>query len=139
MSSYGSSNPPPAGPLIPSDANLSSLFLTKRANINKGTVTQLVGLNEPVTVNASAGVITMFQGVLASDASIAFTVTNSYCSADSVVLVNVVKYNGPAVTTAVITAFVTARTEGTFTVMVGNGSGAVLDNTEGLEIAFLIV
>ena len=122
-------------PTIPSDSNHTSIHMNK-TKITKGTVTQLTSTTTGVTVNAAAGVITMFTSVLAADATETFIVTNSSCSATSVVLVNHLSYTGTDAT-AVITVNVIDIAEGVFSVQVGNGSAAILDGI--LTIGFLIV
>ena len=55
---------------------------------DKGTVTQTTSLSTGVTLNKPAGVITLLSGgSISSDAVASFTVTNSYVSASSVVIV----------------------------------------------------
>ncbi len=125
----------PVPPTIPSDANLSSLQFNK-VDVTKGTVTQATSTTTGVTVNAAAGVITMVASTLAANATEAFIVTNSSCSASSVVLVNSLLYTGTD-STAVITVNVVDIAEGVFSVQVGNGSAAALDGV--LTVGFLIV
>jgi hypothetical protein len=125
----------PVPPTIPSDANLSSLQFNK-VDVTKGTVTQATSTTTGVTVNAAAGVITMVTSTLAANATEAFIVTNSSCSASSVVLVNSLLYTGTD-STAVMTVNVVDIAEGVFSVQVGNGSAAPLDGV--LSVGFLIV
>jgi len=123
-------------PTIPSDANHSSVHLNK-ANVTKGTVTQLTDVTTTVVVNAAAGVITMFTSTLAADATEAFTVTNSSCSATSVVLANGLGLTGAGGATAVITVNVEDVAEGSFVIRIGNGSAVALNGI--LTVGFLIV
>ena len=125
--------PPP--PLINSDAILTSL-VASRPKITKSTVTQLTSTTTAVTINASAGVVTTISSTLAADATETFVVNNSYCGADSVILVNHLSYTGTD-STAVITVNVVDIGSDVFSIQVGNGSGAVLDGS--LTIGFLIV
>ena len=133
--SYDSTLAPPPGPLIPFDANLTSLQFSK-TEVTKGTVTQATSTTTGVTVNAAAGVITMVASTLAANATEAFIVTNSSCSASSVVLVNSLLYTGTD-STAVMTVNVVDIAEGVFSVQVGNGSAAPLDGI--ITVGFLIV
>lgn len=74
---------------------------TNTLTLTKGEVTQLTSQTTPVTLNAGAGVVTTVAAANATHESLAFTVNNSNCLANSAVLVNVVDYSGagtPAVT-----------------------------------------
>lgn len=122
-------------PLTISDLKTSALEAS-RPHIIKGTVTQTGLITAGVTLNAAAGVITTVSSTLAADASVKFTVTNSFAAADSVILANVVGYTGTA-TTAVISVNVITKAEGSFEILIGNGSAAALDQV--LVIGFLIV
>ena len=52
----------------------------------KKLVTQITSVTEPVTLNAGSGTITTFAQTAAADAKVTFTFTNSYITADSIVL-----------------------------------------------------
>lgn len=60
--------------------------------VQKQDVTQATSLTTPVTANASAGVITMYDGALAADASAEFVFNNSKITADSVIMLQI-SYN----------------------------------------------
>lgn len=55
----------------------------------QGAVTQLTSKSTGVTLNKSAGRITMNNALLAGGASVVFTLTNSKISANDIVVVNV--------------------------------------------------
>lgn len=135
MSSFDSSFAPPPPPLIPTDSKFTSIQANK-TKVTKGTVTQLLTTSTGVTLNADAGVITCVASTLASNAAEAFLVTNANVSATSVVIANVVMYTGTQATAA-ISVFVNFTGEGSFNVVVANGSGAVLDGI--VTVGFMVV
>jgi len=55
----------------------------------QGTVTQLTSKSTGVTLNKSAGQITMNNAALAAQTNVSFTLTNSLISAKDVIIVNV--------------------------------------------------
>lgn len=55
----------------------------------KGTVTQITAITTGVTLNKQSGVITTVSSTLAAGANASFTVTNSKCFSDSVVMLTV--------------------------------------------------
>ena len=67
-------------------------FTADHVFINKGNVTQLTSATTPVTVNASAGIITTVSQTLAASATARFQVNNSEVDANSAVFATVVGY-----------------------------------------------
>lgn len=55
----------------------------------KGTVTQLTAITTGVTLNKQSGVITTVSSTLAAGSNASFTVTNSKCFSDSVIMLTV--------------------------------------------------
>jgi hypothetical protein len=74
----------------------------------QGTVTQLTGKSTGVTLNKSAGRITMNNEALAGNTAVSFTLTNSLISANDVIVLNV---SGGA-TAAAYTTYVSSMTTG---------------------------
>ncbi len=123
----------PTPPLIPGDLEVSSLQAT-RPKIVKDTVTQLVSTATGVTLNASAGIITMFTSTLAADASQEFVVTNSYVSSGVVILASIQDYSG---TTGLPNVIVDNIGNGSFNVVLQNCGAAALNGV--VKVSFLIV
>ncbi len=55
----------------------------------KGTVTQITAITTGVTLNKQSGLITTVSSTLAAGANASFTVTNSKCFSDSVIMLTV--------------------------------------------------
>ena len=74
------------------DPEFSTMYATEEigyAAAAQGTVTQATNKGTGVTLNKSAGKITMNAASLAGGAAVTFTLTNSTISANDVVIVNV--------------------------------------------------
>lgn len=74
------------------DPEFSTVYATEEigyAAAAQGTVTQATSKSTGVTLNKSAGKITMNAASLAGGAAVTFTLTNSTISANDVVIVNV--------------------------------------------------
>ena len=74
------------------DPEFSTMYATEEigyAAAAQGTVTQATNKGTGVTLNKSAGKITMNAASLAGGAAVTFTLTNSNISANDVVIVNV--------------------------------------------------
>jgi hypothetical protein len=110
------------------DVSASSVTTT-----GKGSVTQTTSVNTGVTVNASSGKITTVSLAIPSHEIETFTVTNSSCSADSIVLCNVISYGG----TYTVTCSVNSISAGSFDVVLSNPSGGTLD--AAAVIGFMII
>jgi hypothetical protein len=92
----------------------------------QGTVTQATSKSTGVTLNASAGRITMNAAALAGGAAVYFTLTNNLISANDTIIVNVSgKYtSGPALTDpTAYTAYVATMTTGSAVIVLRNLSG----------------
>jgi hypothetical protein len=100
----------------------------------QGTVTQLTSKSTGVTLNKSAGRITMNNAALASNTSISFTVTNSLVSANDTIILNI---SGGTATAATYNAWVDTLTSGSFIVTIRNISGGSL--SEAVIINFCII
>lgn len=100
----------------------------------QGTVTQATSKSTAVTLNKSAGRVTMNNASLASNTSVSFTVNNSLVSANDTIILNI---SGGTATAATYNAWVDTLTSGSFTVTVRNISGGSL--SEAVIINFAII
>ena len=123
----------PTPPLIPGDLEVSAFQVT-RPKVIKGTVTQLVDPSTAVVLNAAAGIVTMFTSTLAASGFQAFTVTNSYVGAGTIVLACIQDYSG---TTGQPGVIVDNIAEGTFQIVLQNGGSAALNGI--VKVSFLVV
>ena len=103
----------------------------------QGTVTQLTSKSTPVTLNESAGQITMNNASLAAQTNVAFVLNNSLLSAKDVLVVNVA--GGTAATTS-YNCWVSGHAAGSCTIVLRNieaaGSPAL---TEAVVLNFAII
>ena len=98
----------------------------------QGAVTQLTSKSTGVTLNASAGQITLNAASLAATTNVTFTLTNSVLSAKDVLLLNVT--NG---TSASYNAFVSSMAAGSATITLRNISANPL--AEAVVLNFAII
>ena len=94
----------------PGDLEVSAFQVT-RPKVIKDTVTQLVSPATAVVLNAASGIVTMFTSALAAGAFQAFTVTNSYVGAGTIILVSIQDYSG---TTGLPNVIVVGVSDGMF-------------------------
>ena len=123
-------------PTIPSDANFVAVQTSRAVVVPKLLVVQLTSTVTPVATVSSAGRIQTFTSALAAQNTFTFVVTNPCVAADSVVFVSVTDYSGTALT-GVVTAYVDNVVEGQFSMVIGNGSAAVLNGT--VTVAYMIL
>jgi hypothetical protein len=97
------------------------------------TVTQLTSKATTVIINALCGTITTHNAALANNAQVTFTVTNSSMAATDVVILN--HQSGGTLGVYIISAGGAAA--GSFTITLGNESGASL--SEALVLRFAII
>jgi hypothetical protein len=97
----------------------------RRIILDKGVVTQATNINTAVTINKSAGIITTVNSTLEPNGNASFSVNNYEVKADSVVLGNIVNYNG---TQGAPFARIQNVTSGSFTVALRN-----VDDTNALN------
>lgn len=100
----------------------------------QGTVTQLTDKSTAVTLNKSAGRITMNGAALAATTNIAFTLNNSLISANDVLITNV---SGGAATQGTYNVFTSTLTAGSATIILRNISAGSL--SEAVVINFAII
>jgi hypothetical protein len=98
----------------------------------QGAVTQLTSKSTGVTLNASAGQITLNAASLAATTNVTFTLTNSTLSAKDILLLNVT--NG---TSASYNAFVSSMAAGSATITLRNISGGSLSEAVVLNFAII--
>jgi hypothetical protein len=100
----------------------------------QGTVTQLTSKSTGVTLNKSAGQITMNNAALGGTTNVAFTLTNSTLSAKDVVLVNVA---GGVASNETYNCWVSGHAAGSCTFVLRNISGGSL--SEAVVLNFVII
>jgi hypothetical protein len=106
----------------------------------QGTVTQATSKSTGVTLNKSAGRITMNAAALAGGAAVNFTLTNSLISANDTIIVNVSgkATGGPALTDpTAYTVYIATMTAGSAVVVLRNLSGT--SQSEDVIINYAIV
>ena len=100
----------------------------------QGAVTQLTNKSTAVTLNTSAGVITMNNASLATATNATFTLNNSIISAKDAVVLTI---SGGQATPGSYNVFANALTAGTVSITLRNISGGTL--SEAIVINFAIV
>jgi len=99
----------------------------------QGTVTQATSKSTAVTLNKSAGRITMNGAELAANTAVSFTMNNSLISANDAIIVNV---SGGA-TAGAYTTYISSMTTGSAVVTLRNLTGGAL--SEAVVINFAII
>lgn len=100
----------------------------------QGTVTQLTDKSTGVTLNKSAGQITMNNAALGATTNVAFVLTNSTISAKDVVIVNVA--GGTAATTS-YNCWVSGHAAGSATIVLRNITAGSLSEAVVLNYAII--
>jgi len=99
----------------------------------QGTVTQATDKSTGVTLNKSAGRITMNNAALAANTAVSFTLTNSFISANDAIIVNV---SGGG-TAAAYTTYISSMSAGAAVITLRNLTGGSL--SEAVIINFAII
>lgn len=99
----------------------------------QGTVTQATSKSTGVTLNKSAGQITTNNASLASVTNVTFTLTNSFISANDVLILNV----GAGATAGAYNCWVSSLSAGSATITLRNISGGSL--SEAVVINFALI
>ena len=118
------------------DPEFSTMYATEEigyAPEAQGTVTQATNKGTGVTLNKSAGKITMNAASLAGGAAVTFTLTNSTISANDVVIVNV---SGGG-TAGAYWPYVSSMTAGSTVIGLWNSTGGAL--AEAVVLNFAII
>jgi hypothetical protein len=125
----------PIGAVTPSTIVGTTVYSTSEigyAAAAQGTVTQATSKSTAVTLNTSAGQITMNAASLATVTNVTFTLTNSTISAKDVLLLTVT--NG---TSGAYNAFVSSMAAGSATITLRNISGGSLSEAVVLNFAII--
>ena len=104
------------------------------ASAAQGTVTQQTSKSTAVTLNKSAGQITMNNAALGGTTNVAFTLNNSTISAKDVVVVNVA---GGVASNATYNCWVSGHAAGTCDIVLRNISGGSLSEAVVLNFAII--
>lgn len=99
----------------------------------QGTVTQATSKSTAVTLNKSAGQITMNNAALASVTNVTFTLNNSFISANDILILNV----GSGATAGAYNCWVSGLSAGSASITVRNISGGSL--SEAVVINFALI
>lgn len=99
----------------------------------QGTVTQVTSKSTAVTLNKSAGQITMNNAALASVTNVTFTLTNSFISANDILILNV----GSGATAGAYNCWVSGLSAGSATITLRNISGGSLSEAVVLNFALI--
>jgi hypothetical protein len=118
--------------IIGSDSVMSGGELGYTAEAS-GTVTQLTSKSTGVTLNKSAGQITMNNAELANATNVTFTLTNSVISAKDVVVLSVAS----GATAGAYNCWISGKGTGSCTITLRNLSGGAL--SEAVVINFAVV
>lgn len=118
--------------IIGSDSVLSGGELGYTAEAS-GTVTQATSKSTGVTLNKSAGQITMNDAALASATNVTFTLTNSVISAKDVVVLSVAS----GATAGAYNCWISSKSTGSCTITLRNISGGSL--SEAVVINFAVI
>lgn len=119
------------------DPEFSTCYATQEigyAAAAQGAVTQATSKSTAVTLNTSAGQITMNNASLASVTNVAFTLNNSLISTKDVLIVNVA---GGAATAGTYNVFTSTLTAGSATIVLRNISAGSL--SEAVVINYAII
>ena len=99
----------------------------------QGTVTQATSKSTGVTLNKSAGQITMNNAALASVTNVTFTLTNSFISSNDILILNV----GSGATSGAYNCWVSGLGAGSASITLRNISGGSL--SEAVVINFALI
>ena len=118
------------------DPEFSTMYATEEIGYAagaQGTVTQGTSKSTGVTLNKSAGRITMNGALLAANTAVSFTLTNSLISANDAIIVNV---SGGG-TAAAYTTYISSMTAGSAVVTLRNLTSG--DLSEAVVLNFAII
>ena len=118
------------------DPEFSTCYATEEigyAAAAQGTVTQATDKSTGVTLNKSAGRITMNAASLAANTAVSFTLTNALISANDAIIVNV---SGGG-TAAAYTTYISSMTAGSAVVTLRNLTGGALAEAVVLNYAII--
>ena len=113
--------------------NISSSGILGYTTAAQGTVTQATSKSTGVTLNKSAGQITMNGASLAATTTVTFTLTNSYLSANDIVILNIASGG----TAGAYNAYVSGLATGSVVIALRNVSASPL--SEAVVVNFAII
>ena len=119
-----------------SDPEFTTMYASQEigyATGAQGTVTQATSKSTGVTLNKSAGRITMNAAELAANTAVSFTLTNSLISTNDTIIVNV---SGGG-TVAAYTTYVSSMTAGSAVITLRNLTGSALSEAVILNYAII--
>ena len=119
-----------------SDPEFTTCFVSDQLGYTaaaQGTVTQATSKSTGVTLNKSAGRITMNGALLASNTAVSFTLTNTVISTNDAIIVNV---SGGG-TVGAYTVYISSMTSGSAVITLRNMTGG--DLSEAVIINFAIL
>ena len=119
------------------NVNAANIYATGEmgyAAAAQGTVTQATSKSTGVTLNRSAGQITMNNAALGATTNVSFTLTNSTISAKDVVIVNVA---GGTAATDSYNCWVSGHAAGSCTIVLRNITGGSLSEAVVLNFAVI--
>jgi hypothetical protein len=119
------------------DPEFTTMYVSEQMGYTRsaqGQVTQLTSKSTAVTLNKSAGQITMNNAALAATTNVSFTMNNSLIGANDVLIVNVAGGNATAGTYNVFTSTLTT---GSATIVLRNISGGSLSEAVVLNFAII--
>ena len=133
-----SSNTKPIGVAFEDQDIIGSNFVMSGGELGytaeaSGTVTQLTSKSTGVTLNKSAGQITMNNAELANATNVTFTLTNSVISAKDVVVLSV----AAGATSGAYNCWISSKGTGSCTITLRNLSGGAL--SEAVVINFAVI
>ena len=128
-----SSSTIPIPPLLPGDLEVSAFQVT-RPKVIKDTVTQLIDEFAPVTLNAAAGIITLYPSVLAPYDGYGISVFNTYVGVGAIVLTSIQDYSG---TTGLPNVIVVGVSDGVFSIILLNTGTSALNGI--VKVGFLVI
>jgi hypothetical protein len=119
-----------------SDPEFTTMYASQEIGYStgaQGTVTQATSKSTAVTLNKSAGRITMNAAELAANTAVSFTLTNSLISTNDTIIVNV---SGGG-TVAAYTTYVSSMTAGSAVITLRNLTGSALSEAVILNYAII--
>jgi hypothetical protein len=126
----------PIGAVTPNTFVGTTVYSTSEIGYSaeaNGTVTQLTNKSTGVTLNKSAGQITMNNAALANATNVTFTLTNSTISAKDVVVLSVAS----GATAGGYNCWISGKSTGSCTITLRNLSGGSL--SEAVVINFVVI
>jgi hypothetical protein len=124
------------GAVIPASVTGTTVYATTEIGysaVAQGTVTQATSKSTGVTLNRSAGRVTMNGAELAANTAVSFTLTNSTISANDAIIVNV---SGGG-TAAAYTTYISSMAAGSAVVTLRNLTSGALSEAVVLNFAII--